>query len=53
MAKTKKKELWTDADRNGLAEKKGLDMGTLFTAEDKKGFKLGSLHTEKDKEGLL
>jgi len=55
--KTKKKELWTDKDRQGLAEKKGLDMGSLLTNEDKKkglGEKETGLFTQKDKEqGLL
>jgi hypothetical protein len=47
----KKKELWTDSDRKGLAEKKGLDMGRLMTDKDKSE---GLLFTKKDREdGLL
>jgi hypothetical protein len=54
MAKTtksKKKELWTDADRRGLAEKKGLNMGRLMSEKDRKE---GLLFTKKDREeGLM
>jgi hypothetical protein len=47
----KKKELWTDKDRQGLAEKKGLNLGTIITEKDKRE---GMLFTKKDKaEGLL
>ena len=58
MAKTKKKELWTDKDRQGLFEKHGLDMGSLTTSKDKEhglGVHKGEgLFTKKDKEeGLL
>lgn len=60
VAKKKVKGLWTDKDRQGLAEKKGLNMGSLFSAEDKKGLaekkglNIGSLLSEKDKkDGLL
>jgi|WetSurMetagenome_2_1015567.scaffolds.fasta_scaffold06576_5 hypothetical protein len=46
----KKKELWTDKDRQGLAEKKGLNMGSIVTEKDKKHL----LFTDKDREeGLL
>lgn len=60
MAKSKKKGLFTEKDKQGLADKKGLEMGTLFTEKDrqkgladKKGLDMGRLHTDKDKEGLL
>ena len=60
MATKRKKGLFTEADKRGLAEKRGLEMGSLFTAEDKrkgladrKGIEMGKLTTEKDHEGLL
>jgi len=37
MAKAKKKELFTEKDKQGLAEKKGLEMGSLFSDKDKEG----------------
>ncbi len=51
MTKPKKKELWTDKDRQGLAEKKGLNLGSIVSEKD---MKEGLLFTKKDKdEGLL
>lgn len=51
MVKTKKKELFTDKDRQGLAQARGLDLGTIMTKKDKDE---GLLFTKKDKEeGLL
>jgi hypothetical protein len=56
-AKMKKKELFTDKDRAGLAEKQGIEMGSLLSNEDKQnglGLHKGEgLFTKKDKEGLF
>ena len=56
MTKTTKKGLFTEKDKQGLAEKKGIDMGSLFSEEDRKkglGLKDEHLFTKKDKEGLM
>ena len=54
---TKKKGLFTDKDRQGLANGRGLDMGRLHTDKDKKqglaekkGLNIGSLLSEEDKK---
>jgi hypothetical protein len=44
-------ELWTDRDRNlGLAEKKGLEMGSLHSERDKAE---GLITKREREEGLL
>ena len=48
MAK-QKKSLFTPKDKQGLAEKKGLNMGSIFSEADKKD----GLFTKKDREGLM
>jgi hypothetical protein len=56
MTKTRNKGLLTDKDKQGLAEKKGLDMGSLLSEEDRRkglGLKDECLFTKKDKEGLM
>ena len=67
MTKTRNKGLITDKDKqNGLAEKRGVEVGTLYTAKDKQGLaekkeiNLGSIlgknesfFTKEDKKGLM
>ena len=44
--KTKKKGLFTEKDKQGLAEKKGLNLGSLIDEDEE-------LFTKEDKEGLM